>query len=139
MTTTGAPATAGISFTYDLATAIGLVRLYAGDTDTGKLNATGGDRTRTDSEITALLAENGGEVRLAGAALLEGKAAEYAQQAVSESQGQLRQDYRQRSDRMLAVAQEIRGGAAGPILQAEASGGTAFAIGSNDETDMKEW
>ncbi len=139
MVTMGELPAVGISYTYDLATPIGLVRLYAGDTDAGKLNAAGGDRTRTDSEITALLSENGGDVRLAAAVLLEAKAAEYAQQAVSEAQGQLRQDYRQRSARMLEVAQEIRSGVLGPILQSEASGGPAFSMESGDETDMRGW
>ena len=43
-----------IAFTYEPSTAIGLVRLYSGDMEPDGLNRTGGDRTRTDSEIAAL-------------------------------------------------------------------------------------
>ena len=40
-----------IAFSYEIATATGQVRLYAGDTDGSRLNESGGDRTRTDEEI----------------------------------------------------------------------------------------
>jgi hypothetical protein len=96
-----------IAFTYDVGTAVGQVRLYAGDTDAAGLNRTGGDRTRTDGEIEFLLAQNGNNVRAAAAELLEGRAAEYAQQAMVTEQGTLRQDLRVRSRRCLDVANAL--------------------------------
>jgi|DewCreStandDraft_4_1066084.scaffolds.fasta_scaffold307586_2 hypothetical protein len=106
---------AGIAFTNEPGTPVGLVRLYAGDTDPEGLGRSGGDRTRTDSEIEALLAASGGDARLAAAALLEGKAAEYAAAAVVIAQGSLRQDFRQRGLRMLQTAQRLRSTAAWPL------------------------
>jgi hypothetical protein len=97
-----------IAFTYDLSTAVGQTRLCAGDTDPAGLNRTGGDRTRTDEEVAFLLAANGGDARLAAAALLEGKAAEFAAVAVHVTQGSLAQDFRQRSAQMLAAARSLR-------------------------------
>lgn len=96
-----------VAFTYDVGTAVGQVRLYAGDTDASGLNRTGGDRTRTDSEIEFLLIQNGSNVRAAAAELLEGRAAEYAQQAMVTEQGTLRQDLRVRSRRCLDVANAL--------------------------------
>jgi hypothetical protein len=100
-----------IDYSYDLSSAIGQVRLFAGDTDQGGLNRTGGDRTRTDAEIARLLEQCGGDPHLAAAYLLEGKAAEYAAQASSVSQGTLRQDFRQRSVEMREMAKALRASA----------------------------
>ncbi len=98
---------AKIAFTYDVETPIGQVRFYAGDRDESGLNRTGGDRTRTDSEILFLLQQNGNNVRASAAELLEGRAAEYAQQAMVTEQGTLRQDLRVRSRRCLDVANAL--------------------------------
>lgn len=100
-----------IAFTYDLGTSVGQARLYAGDTDPAGLSRSGGDRTRTDDEITYLLGQNGGNPRLAAAAILEGKAAEFAALASNITQGSLRQDFRFRSRRMLEAAVALRGSA----------------------------
>jgi hypothetical protein len=104
------------AFTYDLTTTVGQARLYAGDTDPTGLNRSGGDRTRTDEEVEVLLAANGEDPRRAAAALLEGKAAEYAAVAADISQGGLRQDYRMRSTRMLEAAAALRATAEGPFV-----------------------
>jgi hypothetical protein len=118
-----------IEFTYDPATSIGSVRLLAGETDPTGLNAAGGDRTRTDAEIEALLAANDGDVRLAAAGLLETKAAEYAADATTITQGVLRQDFRERSRRMLEVAEALRAGIAPAPAFAEPSAPAAFGAG----------
>ncbi len=97
-----------IAFTYDLATPVGRVRLYAGDTDPTGLDRPGGDRTRTDAEIAALLAANGDDPRLAAAALLEGKAAEFASAATHITQGGLGQDFRARTACLLEAAAALR-------------------------------
>ena len=99
----------GVAFTYDVATAVGQVRLYAGDTDGTGLSRVGGDRTRTDAEIQFLLGQSSQDVRLAAAELLETRGAEYAQQAVHSQQGQLKQDFTQRSNKCLEMARELRG------------------------------
>src|SRR5438445_10147414 len=99
---------AGIAFTYDLSTAIGQARLYAGDTDPNGLNRTGGDRTRTDEEVSYLLSRTGSDARLAAASLLEGKAAEFAAQAIYVNQGSLAQDFRQRSLQLRECADALR-------------------------------
>lgn len=96
------------TFTYDLDTPIGQVRLLAGDTDADGMNRTGGDRTRTDEEIAVLIDASAGDARSAAALLLEGKAAEYAGLAVTVTEGNLRHDYRIRSRRMLEVAASLR-------------------------------
>lgn len=93
-----------IAFTYDVGTLIGQARLHAGETDAEGLNRTGGDRTRTDDEIRFLLTQNDNDPRLAAAALLESKAAEFASLATDVSQGGLRQDYRSRSLRLSEAA-----------------------------------
>lgn len=97
-----------IAFTYDVNTAVGQVRLFAGDTDPDGLNRTGGDRTRTDDEISALLSLNGGSARMAAAQLMEIKAAEFAALATNIQQGSLRQDLRMRSQRLLEAAAALR-------------------------------
>src|ERR1043165_2327136 len=97
-----------IAFPYDLTTSIGQARLYAGDTDPDGLNRTGGDRTRTDDEIAFLLAQNGNDSRLAAAAILDSKAAEFASLASYVKQGSLAQDYRQRSWQMRQSANQLR-------------------------------
>ena len=97
-----------IAFTYDVGTAVGQVRLYAGDTDPEGLNRTGGDRTRTDEEILYLLSQNGNDARFAAAALLDSKAAEYASMAISVRQGGLAQDFRQRSWQLRQSADSLR-------------------------------
>ena len=97
-----------IAFTYDVTTTIGQVRLYAGDTDPDGLNRLGGDRTRTDSEIQSLLDQQDSDPRLAAAALLESRAAEFASLATDISQAGLRQDFRSRSLRLLEAAGALR-------------------------------
>ena len=97
-----------IAFTYDLTTAVGQARLYAGDMDPDGLNRTGGDRTRTDEEVSFLLSANGNDARLAAAALLESKAAEFASLASVIKQGSLSQDYRDRSRQMRESANQLR-------------------------------
>ena len=97
-----------IVFTYDLSTAVGQTRLYAGDNDPNGLNRTGGERTRTDDEITQLLVIFGDDARLAAAALLESKAAEFALFAINMAQGTLRQDYRERSVQLRECAKSLR-------------------------------
>lgn len=97
-----------IAFTYDVGTAVGQVRLYAGDTDPEGLNRTGGDRTRTDEEIQYFLSHNGSDARFAAAALLDSKAAEYASMAISVKQGGLAQDFRQRSWQLRQSADALR-------------------------------
>ena len=96
------------AFTYDLATEIGKTRLYSGDTDLAGLTRSGGDRTRTDEEIETLLNASGGDARLAAAALLEGKAAEFATQALFVQQGSLSQDLRERSRQLRDIASTLR-------------------------------
>ncbi|MGC8668556.1 MAG: hypothetical protein ACP5VE_10635 [Chthonomonadales bacterium] len=103
------------AFTYDLSNSIGKTRLYAGDIDPEALTRTGGDRTRTDAEIEALLLENGGDTRLAAAALLEGKAAEFASQALFVQQGSLSQDLRERSRQLRDIAATLRAVAGLPV------------------------
>lgn len=102
-----------IEFTYDPSTPAGRTRLLAGDADPAGLNRSGGDRTRTDAEVAALLDQGGGDPRIAAAFLLEGKAAEYASAAVSIAQGDLRQDYRERGSRLLEAAAALRSSAGG--------------------------
>ena len=97
-----------IAFSYDVSNAIGQVRLYAGDTDASGLNRVGGDRTRTDDEIALLLAQQDNNPRIAAAALLESKAAEFASLASDITQGGLRQDFRQRSQRLFEAAIALR-------------------------------
>ncbi len=97
-----------IAFTYDLSTAIGQTRLYAGDVDPDGLNRTGGERTRSDDEIAQLLVIYGDDARLAAAALLESKAAEFALYAINVCQGSLRQDYRERSLQLRECAKSLR-------------------------------
>ncbi len=109
---------AGIAFTYDLSTAIGQARLYAGDTDPNGLSRTGGDRTRTDEEVAYLLSRTGNDARLAAASLLEGKAAEFAAQAIYVNQGSLAQDFRQRSMQLRECADALRSLAAVAIFNA---------------------
>ena len=106
---------AKIAFTFEIDTKVGQTRLYAGDTDGEGLNRTGGDRTRADSEIEFLLSQNAGDPRVAGAALLETKAAEYAQSAVQLEQGALRQNYLTRSSRCLEAAKALRDHSSGRI------------------------
>ena len=109
---------AGIAFTYDVTTPVGQARFYAGDTDSAGLNRTGGSRTRTDTEIEFLLAQNGGDARAAAAELLEARAAEYAQEATRTDQGQLSQDLTARGSQCLAAAQALRASVTAPLLQA---------------------
>ena len=103
-----------IEFSYTPGTPVGGVRLLAGDIDPEGLNRTGGDRTRTDTEIEQLLGMSAGETRLAAAALLEGKAAEFASTATLVAQSTLRQDFRERSRRLLEAAAVLRNGAVMP-------------------------
>ena len=103
-------------YSYDLNTAIGQVRLLAGETDSGGLTRTGGDKTRTDTEINTLLLLHSTDIRLAAAVLLEGKAAEFAQVASDISQGGVRQDYRVRSQRLLEAAAMLRESAGAPLV-----------------------
>ena len=110
-----------IAFTYDLSTSVGQARLYAGDTDPGGLNRPGGDRTRTDDEIAFLLTTNGGDARIAAAAVLESKAAEYAALASSIRQGSLTQDYRERSLQMRQAALQLRAVAGLPAFSGATS------------------
>lgn len=109
------------AFTYDLSTPVGRTRLFAADTDPEGLTRTGGDRTRTDAEIEALLLESGGDPRLAAAALLEGKAAEFASQALFVQQGSLSQDLRQRSRQLRDAAATLRAIAGLPVWSPAAS------------------
>ena len=104
-----------IAFTFEIDTLVGQTRLYAGDADGEGLNRTGGDRSRTDSEIEFLLTQNAGDARAAGAELLETKAAEYAQTAVMLGQGSLRQNYLTRSSRCLDAAKALRDRSSSPI------------------------
>jgi hypothetical protein len=129
---------AGIAFTYDVATPIGQARLYAGDTDGAGLNRTGGDRTRTDTEIELLLTQHGNDPRAAAAALLEGRAAEYAQAATRTEQGQLRQDLTERGRQCLLVAQALRELENGPMAQSAmrrvfTMGGSGGEAGTMDQ------
>jgi hypothetical protein len=101
-----------VAFTYDVSTLVGRVRLIAGDTDADGLNRTGGDRTRTDSEIQALLDISDSDPQLAAAALLESKAAEFASYATDITQAGLRQDFRSRSLRLTQAAAVLREGRA---------------------------
>jgi hypothetical protein len=100
-----------IAFTYDVGTLIGQARLHAGDSDPDGLNRTGGDRTRTDDEIQVLLTANEDDPRLAAAALLEAKAAEFASLATDITQGGIRQDFRSRSLRLAEAASALRAAA----------------------------
>jgi len=124
---------AKIAFSYDVEMLVGQVRLYAGDTDGSGLNRTGGDRTRTDTEILFLLKMNGENVRAAAAELLEGRAAEYAQQAMVTEQGELRQDLRVRSRRCLDVANALWMRSQTVVLRGAGSG-IAFASDT-----MEDW
>lgn len=126
-----------IAFTYDLSTSVGQTRLYAGDTDPGALNLAGGDRTRTDDEVAFLLSENGGSPQLAAAALLEWKAAEYASAATSVAQGGLRQDFRERSARLLEAAAALRNAALAPLTMNAPSQDPVFTVG--DGGTMEGW
>ncbi len=103
-------------FTYDVLNLTGQVRLLAGDTDVSSISRTGGDRTRSDTEIGALLSLEGQDVRLAAAQLLEGKAAEFASLASLTVQGGIRQDYRVRSSRLLEAAKLLRSQGGAPVL-----------------------
>ncbi len=105
-----------IAFTYDAGTLVGQVRLYSGDTDADGLNRVGGDRTRTDDEVALLLAQHDNNPRLAAAALLESRAAEFAGLSTNITQGTLRQDYRQRSLRLLQAAEMLRASARASAL-----------------------
>jgi hypothetical protein len=125
-----------IAFTYDLSTAIGQARMYAGDMDPDGLNRTGGDRTRTDDELAFLLSQNGNDARLAAAALLESKAAEFASLAASIKQGTLSQDYRERSWQMRQSANQLRA-IAGGVAFNQASGSAPFTVG--DGGTMENW
>ena len=109
---------AHIAFTYEVDTPVGQVRLYAGETDPTGLNKTGGDRTRTDSEVEFLLRQNANDVRAAGAELLETKAAEYAQAAILLDQGNLRQNFLERSGKCLEMAKDLRNRASSPTTAA---------------------
>jgi hypothetical protein len=126
-----------IAFTYDLSTAVGQVRLFSGDNDPEGLNRSGGDRTRTDEEIAALLAQSGNCVRLAAAQLLEIKAAQYASQAMEIAQGSLRQDFRMRSRRLMEAAAALRASADAPPLWNPPSQSAPFTAG--DGGTMEGW
>lgn len=128
---------AAAAFTYDVATNIGRVRLYAGDVDGSNLNATGGDRTRTDAEVLFLLQQNGSDVRAAAAELLEGRAAEYAASATRTDQGHLRVDLTVRSTKCLEAAAALRMNVVSPVAQDAGdavftSGTAAGAAGTMD-------
>ena len=124
-----------IAFTYDLGTAIGKTRFYAGDTDGTGLTKTGGDRTRTDAEVAFLLVQEGNDPRRAAAALLENKAADYAQAAVKTEQGQLRQDFTQRSTQCLTLAKTLRG-QSGSLASSGTSGANEPLFSMDD---MEGW
>ena len=110
---------AAIAFTYDMTTAIGQARFYAGDTNGANLSLSGGDRTRTDDEIAFLLTQNGNDVRAAAAELLESKATEYAQAATSVTQGKMREDLTARSGKCLEAARALRANiSGGPLISA---------------------
>ena len=109
---------AGIAFTYDPASKVGQVRLLTCDTAAEGLNKAGGDRTRTDAEVTQFLVQNGNDVRAAAASLLESRAAEYAQAATLIEEGHLRQDVRARCGQCLAAAQALRKTVGSPALVA---------------------
>jgi hypothetical protein len=101
------------------------------------LNRSGGDRTRTDEEIAALLAQSGNCVRLAAAQLLEIKAAQYASQAMEIAQGSLRQDFRMRSRRLMEAAAALRASADAPPLWNPPSQSAPFTAG--DGGTMEGW
>jgi hypothetical protein len=127
------------AFTYDVSTNIGQVRLYSGDTDADGLNRTGGDRTRSDAEIQALLDDHDENPRLAAAALLESKAAEFASLATDVTQGGLRQDFRTRSMRLIEAAAALRAGmssAAMPLFN-DPVRPSPFTVG--DGGTMDQW
>ncbi|MEP6756651.1 MAG: hypothetical protein ABJA67_14190 [Chthonomonadales bacterium] len=119
-------------YSYDLSTLIGQVRLLAGETDQAALTMTGGDRTRTDTEIDALLTLQGRDVRLAAATLLEGKAAEFAQAATNITQGGVRQDFRVRSQRLLEAAALLRDAAGAPVVFSPAADAGVLGNGLPD-------
>jgi hypothetical protein len=119
-----------IEFSYDPSTAVGLVRLYAGDTDAGGLSRVGGERTRTDAEVTALLGQSDDDPQLAAARLLEGKAAEFASSAIEIVQGDLRQDYRERSSRLLEAAAALRSSVSAPVGWNPPSQDAPFTLGA---------
>lgn len=125
-----------IAFTYDPNTAIGQVRLLAGDTDPNSLNKTGGDRTRTDAEIAALLAQYGNDIRLAAAALLDSKAAEFAALAIQTNDGTIYQDYRDRSWQMRQSATALRQAAGMPAWNPPAQP-APFSVGEGGT--MEDW
>lgn len=127
---------ARVEFTCDPATPVGRVRLLAGDTDAASLAAAGGDRTRTDAEIEALLAGADGDVQLAAACLLESRAAEYAADAVTVTQGTVRQDFRERSRRLLEVAGTLR--AVRAVTPAFSEPSCAQAFGGGQSADPVE-
>ena len=106
---------AEIAFTYDPLTTIGLVRLLSGDTDEQGITRSGGSRTRTDSEIEALLLQGVNDPYLTAALLLEGRGAEYVQEAIHTTQGALSQDMRQRSKLCFDAAKSIRQKGGQPI------------------------
>lgn len=124
-----------VEYSYDVAMPVGLVRLYAGDTDPDGLNRTGGDRTRTDREIAALLSGCDGDARLAAAALLEGRASEFAATAGTIVEGDLRQDFRLRSRRLLEAAQALRAGDVPMVRGNPASAPAPFSSGDGGTMD----
>ena len=130
---------AGIAYSYDMSTLVGGVRFYAGDTDPTGLNRTGGDRTRTDSEILFLLVQNSNDIRAAGAELLEARAAEYTQDAAKTAQGQLRQDFTARSSKCLEAAKALRAGISSPLAQSVST--APFSTTASDGTPgtMDAW
>ena len=129
---------AEIAFTYDPLSTIGLVRLLSGDTDAQGLNRAGGSRTRTDSEIEALLTQVANDAYLAAALLLEGRGAEYTQEAMVTDQGALRQDMRQRSQLCLAAAKAIRRSSGQPVRVFGSDAVFAGAMG-DDVGNMVGW
>ncbi len=120
------------TFTSNLSTKVGQTRFYAADTDGTGLNKIGGDRTRTDAEIGFLLLQNGNDPRRAAAAILENKAVEYAQAALKTEQGQLKQDFTQRSGQCLTLARELRGQSGS--CAASQTTGTPFSM-----DEMSSW
>lgn len=121
-----------IAFTYDVETAVGQVRFYAGDADGTGLNRTGGDRTRTDAEVSFLLLQSSGDVRAAAGELLEGRAAEYAQTATSLTQGKMHEDLTQRTRWCLAAAAVLRASSGRPLIQS--SRASVFSVPMSDGT-----
>lgn len=110
-----------MTFTYDLTTDVGMVRLYIGDVNEGsgvRVNGT----NLNDEEITALLTEEGGDWHRGVAAAAEVLAAEWARVA-DVTVGPRKETLSSVSRRYIEMARRLREEFGGGGI------GTAFAVG----------